>query len=228
MTAGTDAAACPPPATTSEQGPVLDYVVFDLGGVIFTRSEAMPQLAERIGAPADVTPEAFRGAYGKYRNEYDRDSDAVTYWTTVARLCGAPEPSPSDIEELAVLDTDGWSHADPAVVTVIEDLHRVGMRLAVLSNAPARMAANVRAQPWGGLFDHVVMSGALRLLKPEPAIYEHLLGELQVPAGRVAFADDLVPNIDGANAVGIHGIHFTGAEALRDSLARFDIPVGRT
>ena len=231
MTAGTDAATSPstatrPPGVVPGRDVTLDYVVFDLGGVIFTWTEALPQLAERIGAPSGTSVEAFRAAYGAHRNEYDRDSDAVAYWTSVARLCGAPEPSFADVEALSVLDTDGWSHPDPAVVGVIEDLHRAGLQLAVLSNAPARMAANVRSQPWGGLFDHVVMSGALGLLKPEPAIYEHLLGELAAPADRVAFTDDLVTNVAGASAVGIHGIHFTGAAALRGALADFRIPLG--
>lgn len=227
MTAQADAAAFPSaPGPAGTHSAALDYVVFDLGGVIFTRSEALPQLAERIGAPAGTSLDAFRAAYGAFRNEYDRDSDAAAYWSGVARLCGAPEPSPADIAELSVLDTAGWSHANPAVVTVIRDLHRAGLRLAVLSNAPAAMATNVRSQPWGGLFDHVVMSGALGLLKPEPAIYEHLLGELDAPADRVAFTDDLVTNIAGAAAVGIHGIHFTGAEALRGALAGLGVPLG--
>ena len=172
MTAQTDA-ALPRTAVTGQAGPgnaALDYVVFDLGGVIFTRSEALPQLAERIGAPPGTSPEAFRAAYGAFRNEYDRDSDATAYWSSVARRCGAPEPSLADIAALSTLDTAGWSHADPAVVAVIQDLHRAGLRLAVLSNAPAAMATNVRSQPWGSLFDHVVMSGALGLLKPEQAI----------------------------------------------------------
>lgn len=221
MTAQADDARSP----TAARASALDFMVFDLGGVIFTRSQALPELAARLGAPADITPGAFRAAYAAGRNDYDRDSDAAAYWTSVARLCGAPEPTDRDIRALTSLDFEGWSHADPDVIAIVDELHRTGVRLAVLSNAPKEMVCNVRSQSWGRLFEHVVMSGALGLLKPEPAIYEYLLDELRAPADRVAFTDDLVANVAGAAGMGIHGIHFTSAAALRGELARLGVPL---
>jgi HAD superfamily hydrolase (TIGR01509 family) len=51
-------------------------------------------------------------------------------------------------------------------------------------------------------------------VKPEPAIYRHVLDGLGVPAERALLIDDRAVNIDAARALGMHGILFRGYEAL--------------
>ena len=58
------------------------------------------------------------------------------------------------------------------------------------------------------------------LRKPEPAIFEHALGELGVDASRCLFIDDRVGNCQAAVACGMRAIHFTGdAQLLARQLA---------
>lgn len=62
------------------------------------------------------------------------------------------------------------------------------------------------------------MSGELRMLKPQARIYRHVLDALGIPADRMVFVDNRPANVQGAEALGITGHVFTGADGLRDFL----------
>lgn len=202
----------------TRSGTQIDWMVFDLGNVVLYQTEGLPELARRIGAAPTVTPAAFRDAYNASRRAYDLHSDPARYWTTVAAASGAPVPDADTIAELTAMDVTIWSRTEPEILELFGELRDGGIRLAVLSNAPTAMGDYVRRQPWAHLFERIVISGEIGLIKPDAAIYEYLLRDLAAPAGRVAFADDLTENIAGAFAAGIRGIVFRGAGALRSAL----------
>lgn len=67
-------------------------------------------------------------------------------------------------------------------------------------------------------FEGIVVSGDEKTRKPFADIYQKLLDRYEVdPAGAV-FIDDSLTNVEGAEAVGIRGIHFQGAQRLRETL----------
>ncbi|MGN6395539.1 MAG: HAD family hydrolase [Mucilaginibacter sp.] len=72
-------------------------------------------------------------------------------------------------------------------------------------------------------FDGVVVSGAEKMRKPAPEFYQLLLDRYQVKADEALFIDDNYRNILAAEKLGIHCVHFIGAEALRERLAQFKI-----
>lgn len=203
----------------------VEHVVFDLGGVVLAGPARLPEIARRIGAPADVTPEDFRNAYNAPRLAYDRTSDSRAYWSAVAAAVGAPEPDAAAVAALSDLDTAGWLGTDPGTLDLIAELHGAGVRLAVLSNAPASIGAAVRCLPWARAFEHYVISGEIGMVKPDLAIYHALLEQLDAPADRVLFTDDRPENVTGAQSVGIRAVAFTSADALRASLVSAGLPV---
>jgi FMN phosphatase YigB (HAD superfamily) len=63
-------------------------------------------------------------------------------------------------------------------------------------------------------------------VKPDPAIYQICLEKLNVAAAEVLFLDDIVANVDGASALGIHGLIFdTVEQTVARVKERFEIPV---
>jgi 2-haloacid dehalogenase len=68
-------------------------------------------------------------------------------------------------------------------------------------------------------FDGVVVSGEEKLIKPDPRIYQLLLKRYGIAASDAVFIDDSPKNAAGAAALGIHGIHFTNPQKLREELA---------
>lgn len=194
---------------------MVDWVVFDLGGVILTPTSQGPALAELLGAD----PELFSQAYAAPRLEYDRVGDAAAYWRAVAAGCGAAEPADGLLAELTELDHQGWSHADPRMIALLEELTEAGARLAVLSNAPASMGRRLEVAEWAGPFEAMVFSGDLGLVKPDGRIYAELLGRLQSSPERVAFTDDKAENVEGAAAAGLHARQHTDPGSTRAWLA---------
>jgi FMN phosphatase YigB (HAD superfamily) len=55
-------------------------------------------------------------------------------------------------------------------------------------------------------------------VKPDAAIYRHLLKELGTRAEETLFIDDRAVNIEAAEALGIKGLVFTTVEQLRADL----------
>jgi 2-haloacid dehalogenase len=72
--------------------------------------------------------------------------------------------------------------------------------------------------PFLNSFDGIVVSGRERLLKPDAAIYRLLLDRHGLKAADCIFIDDSLKNVEGAQAVGMHGHHFIEAEGLARDL----------
>ena len=72
--------------------------------------------------------------------------------------------------------------------------------------------------PVFALLDGKVVSGDVRLLKPDAAIFRYLLDKYGLKAGESVFIDDTLPNVEGARAAGLAGLHFKDAAQLRKAL----------
>ena len=62
------------------------------------------------------------------------------------------------------------------------------------------------------LFDVVVLSSDVGMVKPQPEIYQLVAKQLGVSSEECLMIDDLAVNIDGAEAVGMKGVVFTTTE----------------
>jgi 2-haloacid dehalogenase len=73
-------------------------------------------------------------------------------------------------------------------------------------------------------FDGVIVSGDERVLKPDPAIYTLLLERYGLDGRDCVFIDDSKANVEGARAVGMHGIHYVEPMDLAAELRRLGLP----
>lgn len=69
------------------------------------------------------------------------------------------------------------------------------------------------------LFDGVVASCNVHLVKPQPEIYQHLLDQHGLDAQQCVFIDDQQENLLAAQKLGIAGIHYTTFETVRKKLS---------
>ena len=105
---------------------------------------------------------------------------------------------------------DGIHYVDYAVCypethDVLRALHAKS-RLGIISNAPPRLNDALDRLGLTGYFEVIVNSSLVGVSKPEPAIYEIALAEMQIPAEVCAFVDDLPPNIATAERLGLTGL----------------------
>ena len=118
---------------------------------------------------------------------------------------------------------DRWHQmATPAIdhsVRLLRALRARGVPVFALSNfGTDSFATAQRLYPFLTEFDRLYISGHLRLLKPEPAIYAAVEGDCGLPPEALLFTDDKAANIDAARARGWQGHLFTGPEGLADRL----------
>lgn len=192
-------------------------VIFDYGDVI-----SLPQSAadrEVIRALAGVGAEPFWTAYFAHRDGLDQGAGGVVaYWRAIADEVGASWDD-ARVHELWAADFRSWLSINPRTIEVLADLRAGGTRLALLSNAGADYGSYFRHGPLGDFFEACYVSGELKLLKPHPEIYQHVLADLRVSAADAVFIDNREANVRGARSIGIIGHVFTDAGSLRAFLA---------
>ncbi len=189
-------------------------VVFDYGEVISREpSEAdRARLLARSGV--SERPEAFWTAYWEHRQGLDRGTTSIAeYWQAVAADLGV-EWNVIDVHELWAIDHRSWLSVDPGTLGVLHALAAGGTRLALLSNAGADYSGWLRHGSFAPLFDRVFVSAELDLVKPDAAIYEHVIDELGIAASDFVFIDNKAENVEGAKAVGGDGHVFADAASL--------------
>jgi len=105
-------------------------------------------------------------------------------------------------------------------VDLLAELRSRGVPLYALSNWSAEtFPIALKRFDFLQWFRGILLSGEVRLLKPDPKIFRLCLETFSIDAARVVYIDDLRPNVEAATALGMHGIHFTDPAALRAELA---------
>ena len=105
-------------------------------------------------------------------------------------------------------------------VALLHELRGRGFKLYGLSNMSATIFAYLSGRhEFFKLFDGIVVSAAVKLLKPEPEIYEHLRERFDLDFAESVFIDDLTRNVESARSVGLPAIQFTTTEQVRRELA---------
>jgi 2-haloacid dehalogenase len=79
-------------------------------------------------------------------------------------------------------------------------------------------------------FRDIVVSGRVKLVKPDPAIFREMASRIEphlpgIQPGEIVFIDDNRKNADAATALGWHGVHHTSGAATEARLRELGLPV---
>jgi len=196
---------------SSRSEPAVTWLLCDYGEVL----ALAPSAADRDALESEVGSggPGFWSAYWQHRAGYDRaDTDTAGYWTQV--LGRAPEAA--RLRRMAELDTLMWSRPNQASLDAAANAAAQGVKLAVLSNAPARLARELDRLPWLAPFSPRIFSGNVGMIKPEPGIYTLALQALGAAPHDVTFVDDRLENVLAARAAGLRATLFTDPSQLKD------------
>ena len=211
--------------------PRITSVIFDFGGVLGLPQDlgAAQAMADLCGLPL----ERFRLLYMKDRLKWDKGTvSSAHYWGDILAEGGRRVTE----GKLAVLlpellrhDVAGWTRVNERVVSWAAALRRGGLRTGILSNMPQEILDEMGSQPrlaWMADFTTRVFSCEVRLVKPEPGIYNLCLEKLGAEPGEAVFLDDVAHNVAGAEAIGIQGLLFRSADEAADEIhRRWGLPV---
>lgn len=126
--------------------------------------------------------------------------------------------------ELIAAYWERWDEMLPGPIEGAPELLRElvdrGVPLYALSNWSAETwpRAEPRFDFWD-CFRGVVISGRVGLVKPDPAIFEHLLETYGLERETTLFVDDAQRNVAAARGVGLQALRFESVPRLRAALA---------
>jgi 2-haloacid dehalogenase len=109
-------------------------------------------------------------------------------------------------------------------IKILHQLKQKGYPLYGLSNWSAETYPRaLRKYSFFNVFDDVVLSGAVKLNKPDPAIFRLLLDKIEYRAPECVLIDDSKANIETAKELGFVTIHFKSSEQLQTELQRLNL-----
>ena len=108
----------------------------------------------------------------------------------------------------------------PGMHDLVDQLDARGVPLFAITNFSADFwpPFHQRESAFFSRFRDIVVSGAEKMLKPDPAIYYLALDRFGLKPGEALFVDDRKINVEGALAIGMKAHLFTGADDLRHRL----------
>jgi 2-haloacid dehalogenase len=201
--------------STNHKTPTL---VFDLGGVLIDWDPR--HLYRKFFPDNPQAVDRFLAEIGFA--EWNHDNDAGRPMRAgVAELCSR---FPQYCHLIDAYDTRyEESIAGPIqpTVEVVRALKQAGYPLYGLSNWPAEKYYPLRESfEFLNWFEDIVISGDIKVAKPDPRIFAILLDRIGRPAQECLFIDDAVRNTTAAQALGFQTILFHSAEQLADELRK--------
>jgi len=196
--------------------PDIDAIVFDLGQVLLTFN---PQAHFRKLYPQPLADKIVAATYAS-RHWAEADRGVLTMDEVVARIT-KDAPDMAEWIPQALAEYGNLVQPMQENIALLPRLREAGYRLYVLSNYGAGPFEEIRARnPFlDECFDGLLISGQVRVLKPDTAIYLLLLHTFGLQPTRTLFVDDRQENIDAAMALGIRGICYSPDYELEEFFA---------
>lgn len=197
---------------------MITTIIFDLGGVLVRTEDRMPRqlLAEKFGMTYEEMDELVYGSLSSKEAGSGKIS-AEEHQEAVMKTLGLPPDSFKSFGD----EFWGGDRLDKKLIDFIEGL-RGEYTTALLSNAWDDLRP-LLVNLWkiDGNFDHIFISAELKMAKPDPRIYQHVIRELQQDPSEMVFVDDFIENVEAARKEGLHAIHFRSREQALNELAEY-------
>jgi 2-haloacid dehalogenase len=197
---------------------VIKAIVFDIGGVLLDWNprhlytelfDGDDEAMERF--LADVCSPAWNLSLDAGRPFAEGVAELCWRFPQQAALITAYDLRWEDMVRGAFEDT----------VDLARELKANGFPLYALTNFSCEKMALVRPRyDFFTLFDAMVVSGEIGIVKPDPAIYRHLLERFDLVADETLFIDDSAVNVAAAAAAGLRATHSQSAPQLSAELRR--------
>lgn len=187
------------------EGPECRALIFDFFGVIC--SEIAPFWLRRYFSEAEA-------ANLKSGLIAEADSGQISQAELFAALGNRSGISRQKVED------EWWElvEIDQSIVDIICEL--LGRyQVSLLTNSPSPFVRQILSDyDLGRLFQTIVVSSEVGLVKPNPGIYHCVLAGLGIAAENGVMVDDNPVNIAGAEAVGLRGLLYRSPDTLARDL----------
>lgn len=197
------------------------FVIFDLGGVLidwdpryfyrklFNGDEAgMERFLATVCNPAWNSQQdagrPFTEACAVLKAQYPDQAELIDAW-----LPGYPDMLAGTI---------------PGSVEILGELRDRGVPVYAITNwSSETFPFALERFDFLQWFRGILVSGDVKLLKPDPRIFKILFERFKIDPARAVYVDDVQRNVEGARALGMHALLFTDSGALRGELVEIGL-----
>ena len=207
-------------------GPRRSIVVFDLGGVLIDWDPR--HLYRKLFASDETTMEHFLATVCTH--EWNRCQDAGRSFAEGAWLLKAEHPEKAELIDAYGNRFDEMLAGPIAgAVEILAELWDRGVPLYGLTNWSAETyPAALERFAFLRWFRGILVSGEVGIIKPDPRIFALLIERFAIEPRCTVYIDDVEANAAAALPFGIHAIHFTTPEKLREELVGLGLLPSRT
>jgi putative hydrolase of the HAD superfamily len=191
----------------------LRAVCVDFGGVLLRTEDQGPRLrlSERLGVPAGQLEKLVFES----RSSLQASTGEITeeaHWQSVGDALGISRQE----TEILTAEFFAGDRLDTDLVEFLRGL-RPQCRIGLISNAWSGLRAYITRNHFADVFDEMVISAEVGLVKPDPRIYRLALERMNVPPEASLFLDDMPANVQAALSIGMHALQFVQpAETLAE------------
>jgi len=137
------------------------------------------------------------------------EEDMIDYFSKYEGVNSSKDELREQIDSLLGIDSN--------LVKTIKELKNKGYKTALLSNANAAFF-NRKVYPtypeFKNLFDEIIISSEVGMVKPYKDIYLHTLSRIDSKPEESLFVDDSKANVDAAEELGINGFLYTDSDSF--------------
>jgi 2-haloacid dehalogenase len=199
----------------------ITAIIFDFGGVLIDWDPRNIYHRYFPGPPQAVEDFLSEINFAQWNLQQDKGRP---FAEAVASLS-------ADFPQYAHLIRAYWEHWEESIlgpiagsIRILKQLKQAGYPLYGLSNWSAEtFPIAYKKYDFFKLFDGIILSGEVKLIKPDPAIFNLTLQRIRRSASECLLIDDSITNIEAARRLGFKTIHFQSPDQLETELSNLQL-----
>lgn len=211
------------PKKKREESGKIKALIFDMGNVVafYDNMLAARKMSKIINAPAKKIFKIIDGPAEKFTDAYELGAPSKVYWDIAAKKLGVEKIPYKKFDKLWVK----IFNPNREMIFLIKKL-RKNYKTALLSNT-GRIHKEYLSKKYKfhNLFHVEIFSFKVKARKPNKEIYLLALKKLKVKPNEAVFIDDRIECVEGAEKVGIHGIHFKNNKQFLREIRKLGVEI---
>jgi len=198
---------------------MIKGIIFDVRGVIVFNID--PHVFEDISKTFGVSIKKAHQALPVPLEKLEKgEVSTEEFLKDYAKQLNKPIP---DVKRLLTRSFEKNFAVDEKVIDLIKKLKSKGYVISALSNTHKDDAEVYKINKVYDIFDHVVLSCEVGLVKPDPKIYELCAKKMGLSPEECVFIDDSSKNLPSAKELGMKIILFENVNQLNLELTKLEI-----
>lgn len=181
---------------------MVKNIIFDIGNVILKFSRDFLLSSIYKGNEYDFLKDKL------FKNWEKLDEDLLSLKEYEQQVL---DTLPAHLHSVASAVLNNWEYFmtySVGIRELIAELNQQGYKLYILSNMTKHFIKREYKFPFLDYFDGIVYSAPIKMVKPNPEIYQYLLDKYNLNANECLFVDDMKTNLTAAARFGIHTFLF--------------------